>query len=79
MTNTQGIDPKNPNWEPLEAAVRMAGLPLKTCSEFMWMFRSAAGEHYKHSDTRRYLILSVYAEFESNREAAAELRRVRSI
>ena len=27
------------------------------CAEFMWMFRENGLEHYKHIDTRRYLIL----------------------
>ena len=39
------------NWEPLE---RRIGL---RCAEFMWMYRDGGLEHYKHIDTRRYLIL----------------------
>jgi hypothetical protein len=41
-----------PNWTPLECR-----LPPVLCAEFMWMFRQAGVEHYKHRDTRRYLLL----------------------
>jgi hypothetical protein len=39
------------NWKPLELRIGTR------CAEFMWMFRENALEHYKHIDTRRYLIL----------------------
>ena len=39
------------NWKPLEVRIGTR------CAEFMWMFRENALEHYKHIDTRRYLIL----------------------
>ena len=39
------------NWNPLELRIGTR------CSEFMWMFRENGLEHYKHIDTRRYLIL----------------------
>ena len=39
------------NWKPLELRIGTR------CSEFMWMFRENGLEHYKHIDTRRYLIL----------------------
>jgi len=39
------------NWKPLELRIG------SRCAEFMWMFRDNGLEHYKHIDTRRYLIL----------------------
>jgi hypothetical protein len=39
------------NWEPLEHRIG------SRCGEFMWMWRENGLEHYKHIDTRRYLIL----------------------
>ena len=39
------------NWKPLELRIGTR------CEEFMWMFRENGLEHYKHIDTRRYLIL----------------------
>jgi len=39
------------NWKPLE---RLIGY---RCGEFMWMWRENGLEHYKHIDSRRYLIL----------------------
>ena len=39
------------NWEPLERRIG------SRCGEFMWMYRDGGLEHYKHIDTRRYLIL----------------------
>lgn len=46
-----------PNRSPLEGR-----LPPALCAEFMWMFRQAGVEHYKHSDTRRYLLLGQSGE-----------------
>jgi len=40
------------NWKPLEAKLAPA-----ECSEFMWMFRENGVEHYKHIETRLYLLL----------------------
>jgi hypothetical protein len=40
-----------PNWTPLELRIG------SRCAEFMWMYRQSGYEHYKHIDTRRYLIL----------------------
>jgi hypothetical protein len=40
-----------PNWIPLELRIG------SRCAEFMWMYRQNGYEHYKHIDTRRYLIL----------------------
>ena len=39
------------NWKPLE---RLIGC---RCGEFMWMWRENGLEHYKHIESRRYLIL----------------------
>ena len=39
------------NWKPLELLVG------SRCREFMWMWRENGFEHYKHIDSRRYLIL----------------------
>jgi hypothetical protein len=39
------------NWEPLERRIGPRS------GEFMWMWRENGLEHYKHIDTRRYLIL----------------------
>jgi hypothetical protein len=41
-----------PNWALLEAK-----LPGELCAEFMWMYRERGIEFYKHSITRRYLLL----------------------
>ena len=39
------------NWKPPELRIG------SRCAEFMWMWRENGLEHYKHIDTRRYLIL----------------------
>jgi hypothetical protein len=44
------ISVDEPNWEPLERA-----LPLRECSDFMYMGRAGEIELYKHYVTRRYL------------------------
>jgi hypothetical protein len=41
-----------PNWAPLETK---GGPDL--CAEFMWMWRQAGIEFFKHIRTRRYLLL----------------------
>jgi hypothetical protein len=41
-----------PNWTLLEQK-----LSPELCAEFMWMYRDAGLEHYKHIVTRRYLRL----------------------
>ena len=48
---TSAIELEPANWKPLELRIGTR------CSEFMWMFRENGLEHYKHIDTRRYLIL----------------------
>ncbi len=40
------------NWAPLEAK-----LAPELCAEFMWMYRDSGIQHYKHIQTRRYLLL----------------------
>jgi hypothetical protein len=49
QTSAMELEPAN--WKPLELRIGTR------CSEFMWMFRENGLEHYKHIDTRRYLIL----------------------
>jgi hypothetical protein len=71
------------NWAPLEARL---SCDVKAIREFMWMYRDedTGVEYYKHTATRRYLLLRcdgrcfqqaapglIEADF------AAELRRVR--
>jgi hypothetical protein len=41
-----------PEWKPLERLVGPEG-----CGAFMWMWREAGIECYKHICTRRYLLL----------------------
>jgi len=43
---------ENPNWKPLEKVIGTNG-----CGPFMWMWREAGVEFYKHICTRRYLLL----------------------
>ena len=46
------IEPSPPNWAPLER-----NLKPSLCAEFMWMYRQAGLDHYKHIQTRKYLRL----------------------
>lgn len=46
------IKASSPYWEPLERQLKPP-----ECAEFMWMFREAGLDHYKHIETRRYLRL----------------------
>lgn len=39
------------NWQPLERRIG------PRCAEFMWMCRQSGVEYYKHTVTRRYLML----------------------
>lgn len=41
-----------PNWAPLKGHLSDA-----ECAKFMWMYRAEGVEYYKHSITRRYLLL----------------------
>ena len=56
------------NWKPLELLIGCR------CREFMWMWRENGLEHYKHIDSRRYLILD--AEGHCYGRQGAELVRV---
>ncbi len=46
------FEPSSPNWALLERHLRP-----QDCAEFMWMYRQAGLDHYKHIETRRYLRL----------------------
>lgn len=46
------IEPSSPNWAPLERYLRP-----RDCAEFMWMYRDAGLDHFKHIETRAYLRL----------------------
>ena len=50
-TQASAMELEPANWKPLELRIGIR------CAEFMWMFRENGLEHYKHIDTRRYLIL----------------------
>ena len=56
------------NWQPLELLIG------SRCGEFMWMWRENGFEHYKHIDSRRYLILD--AEGRCYRQQRDQLVRV---
>lgn len=43
---------ESPNWKPLEEVIGPDG-----CGAFMWMWRKAGVEFYKHIRTRHYLLL----------------------
>jgi len=65
------------NWKPLELRIG------ERCAEFMWMWRQNGLEHYKHIDTRRYLILDAEGRSYHRRDGdlvpvdfAVEFRRV---
>ncbi len=47
------------NWTPLEAKLKSLGGRADVIREFMWMYgdEDARIEYYKHSGTRRYLLL----------------------
>ena len=47
------------NWTPLEAKLKSLGGHTGVIREFMWMYgdEDARIEYYKHSITRRYLLL----------------------
>ena len=65
------------NWTPLEMRIG------ERCAEFMWMWRQNGLEYYKHTDTRRYLILDAEGRSYGQRDGdlvvvdfAEEFRRV---
>jgi hypothetical protein len=47
------------NWTPLEVRLKSLGGHTDVIREFMWMYgdQDARIEYYKHSVTRRYLLL----------------------
>ena len=47
------------NWTPLEAKLKSLGGHADVMREFMWMYgdQESRVEYYKHSVTRRYLLL----------------------
>lgn len=47
------------NWAPLEARLKSLGTHTDIIREFMWMYGDEVAriEYYKHSVTRRYLLL----------------------
>jgi hypothetical protein len=47
------------NWTPLETKLKSLGVHTDVMREFMWMYGDQQGrvEYYKHSVTRRYLLL----------------------
>lgn len=47
------------NWSPLEAKLKSLGGHADIIREFMWMYVDQEGriEYYKHTVTRRYLLL----------------------
>jgi hypothetical protein len=76
------------NWTPLETKLKSLGVHADIIREFMWMYEDQESrvEYYKHSVTRRYLLLhedgrcfqqttSGLVEVDSQ----VELRRVRNL
>ena len=59
---------EGPDWTPLE---RLTG---SRCCQFMWMWRQAGIEFYKHINTRRYLLLDT--EGRCYRQTAGRLEPV---
>lgn len=60
MPETKCFNATTPDWAPLERAVKIAGLPRETCSEFMWVGEWVQGENsYKHIVTRNYAKLRI--------------------
>lgn len=57
MSAGRAVDADVPDWQPLERAFRIVGLPVACCGEFMWMYRQGSLEFYKHVVTRRYMAL----------------------
>jgi hypothetical protein len=47
------------NWTPLETKLKSLGVHTDVIREFMWMYgdEDARIEYYKHSVTRKYLLL----------------------
>jgi len=66
----------NANWTPLESRLKPLGGHTDVIREFMWMYgdQDARIEYYKHSVTRRYLLL--HADGRCFRQTASELVEV---
>lgn len=78
----------NANWTPLESRLKSHGGHTDVIREFMWMYgdQDTRIEYYKHSVTRRYLLLHADGRcFEQSASGLAEvdfreaLRRVRDL
>jgi len=76
------------NWTPLERRLKSLGGHIDVIREFMWMYgdRDTGIEYYKHSVTRRYLLLHADGRcFEQSASGLVEvdfretLRRVREL
>ena len=63
----------SPNWKPLEKLVGPRG-----CEGFMWMWREAGMEFYKHIRTRRYLLLDPAGRCYRRSESGLELADVQA-
>jgi hypothetical protein len=76
------------NWTPLERRLKSFGGHIDVIREFMWMYgdRDTGIEYYKHSVTRRYLLVHANGRcFEQSASGLVEvdfretLRRVREL
>ena len=76
------------NWTPLEVRLNSLGGHADVIREFMWMYGDKATriEYYKHSATRRYLLLHRDGRCFQHSESGLfevdfqqELRRVRNL
>ena len=76
------------NWTPLESRLKSLGGHTDVIREFMWMYgdRDTGIEYYKHSVTRRYLLLHADGRcFQQSASGLVEvdfqedLRRVREL
>ena len=76
------------NWTPLEAKLKSLGGHADVIREFMWMYgdEDTGIEYYKHSITRRYLLLHQDGRCFQSAEAGLvevdfqrRLRRVRNL
>ena len=55
MTTPEQAPSPEPNWKPLELALRKRGLPVDRCREWMWMVTKYGMEFYKNIDSRQYV------------------------
>ena len=64
------------NWTPLERRLKSLGGDIDVIREFMWMYgdQDTRIEYYKHSVTRRYLLLHADGRcFEQSASGLAEV------